>query len=170
MSEAPVAEKAGPPGHDGARPAHRHEQGSGHGRSHAGAPEPRWALPTNSPQDDDARYADSKPLRKRVGTMCPARQSHTYCPGVPESLDLCIDRESLLRPEPLCSASIASPSGRRRLSVRAVREYGYPSVPRRLCRYVAKLQQGVSSNDASGQGNSAGGLAQDRPTWLRCMP
>lgn len=37
MSEAPVAEKAGPPGHNGARPAHRHEQGSGRGRSHAGA-------------------------------------------------------------------------------------------------------------------------------------
>lgn len=34
MSEAPVAEKAGPPGHNGARPAHRHEQGSGRGRSH----------------------------------------------------------------------------------------------------------------------------------------
>ena len=32
-------------------------------------PEPRWALPTNSPQDDDARYADSATALRGTPTL-----------------------------------------------------------------------------------------------------
>jgi hypothetical protein len=46
-------------------------------------PEPRWALPTNSPQDDDARYADSATALSVRSCSITTGRPHRGEPGFP---------------------------------------------------------------------------------------